>query len=213
LDSIVRSAPSFPRRPQVRPARATVACVLAAAALALAPRLALAAEPASAGPAPMGHLGFVGELALELGGDNVARVYFTNGSSQDVKAGQGGTLAIGGHYRAATAPLDLVATLGYKFVTTAASNSSIGITRAVIQVVGLYDPNGEWFFGGGPVAHVGTTFDGGGLTPDVSFDPSLGLTLQAGWKWIALTGTLMTYKANGASVDASAIGLSLRWRG
>jgi hypothetical protein len=106
-----------------------------------------------------------------------------------------------------------VATLGYKFVTTAASNADIGVTRAVVQVVGLYDPSGEWFAGGGLVAHLGTTFDGGGLVSNVSFDPSLGLTVQAGWKWIALTGTMMTYKANGVSIDASAIGLSLRYRG
>jgi hypothetical protein len=186
--------------------------MLTVAALALAPWRTSAAEGAPAGAAPAGHLGFVGELVLEFGGDNVARVFFTNGGTQDVKAGQGGTLALGGHYRPATVPIDLVATLGYKFVTTAASNADIGITRVVIQAVGLYDPTGEWFVGGGPVLHTATKFDGGGLISDVNFDPSIGLTLQAGYKWIGLTGTFMTYKAGGASVNASAIGLSVRWR-
>lgn len=196
---------------------ARVTFLLAAALLALAPRptradeLAPASVPTTAAPA--GHLGLVAELALEFGGDNVAKVYFVGGGSQDVRAGQGGTLALGGHYRPASAPIDLVATVGYKFVTTAASDADIGITRFVVQLVGLYDPVGEWWIGGGPVLHTGTTFDGGGLVSDVRFDPSIGLNLQAGWRWIGLTGTLMTYKAGGASVSASAVGLSLRWRG
>ncbi len=206
-------------------AAARAALLLASAVLALAPCGAWASEaaPPSAAPGPTpgaapaappsGHLGWVGELALEFGGDNVAKVYFVGGGSQDVRAGQGGTLALGGHYRPASAPFDLVATIGYKFVTTAASNSDIGITRFVVQLVGLYDPVGEWWIGGGPVLHTGTKFDGGGLVSDVRFDPSVGLTLQAGWRWIGLTGTLMTYQAGGASVSASAIGLSLRWRG
>lgn len=208
------------------PRTSRAAALLACAALALASppsaradEAAPAAAPtdvpsqAPAAAAPAGHLGFVGELALEFGGDDVATVSFVGGGSQDVRAGQGGTLAVGGHYRPAGAPIDLVATVGYKFVTTAASNSDIGITRFVVQLTGLYDPVEEWWIGGGPVLHAGTTLDGGGLTSSVSFDPSIGLNLQGGWRWVGVTGTLMTYKAAGASVSANAIGLSLRWRG
>lgn len=211
-----------PTSPPSAPARAARLLAAAALTLALTPCGAWATEgaPPSAPPSatpgaapPSGHLGWAGELALEFGGDNVAKVYFVGGGSQDVRAGQGGTLALGGHYRPASAPLDLVATVGYKFVTTAASNSDIGITRFVVQLVGLYDPVGEWWIGGGPVLHTGTKFDGGGLVSDVNFDPSIGLNLQAGWRWIGLTGTLMTYQAGGASVNASAVGLSLRFRG
>ena len=219
--------PPIPALPSPAPAPARAALLLAAAALTLtlapggvwasegaAPSAPPGANPGAAPTAPpSGHLGWVGELALEFGGDNVAKVYFVGGGSQDVRAGQGGTLALGGHYRPASAPIDLVATVGYKFVTTAASNSDIGITRFVVQLVGLYDPAGEWWIGGGPVLHTGTKFDGGGLVSDVNFDSSIGLNLQAGWRWVALTGTLMTYKAGGTSVNASAIGLSLRWRG
>jgi len=162
---------------------------------------------------PPGHLGFVGEFALEFGGDSIGTVLFTDGSSQKVRTGQGGTLALGGHYRPAGSSLDLVASIGWKFVTTKASDADIGIDRAVIQVLALYDPDDAFWAGAGPVLHTGTRFKGGGLTEDISFDPSFGLTLQAGWKWIGVTYTLMKYQAPGVSHDASALGVSFRWRG
>jgi hypothetical protein len=192
---------------------------LALAVLALLPRPALAQERRYAAPAPApapaprtDHLGFVADFTLEFGGDKIATVVFTDGSTQSVNAGQGGTLSLGAHYRPAELPIDLVGTVGYKFVTTKASNADIGVTRFVVQALGLYDPVGEFWIGGGPVLHLGTTFSGGGLVDDVNFDPSLGLTVQAGWRWIGLDYTLMTYKVNGISVDASAFGFSLRWR-
>jgi hypothetical protein len=175
---------------------------------------ACAGRAAAGGPAAQGHLGLVGELDLEYGGDNVARVYYEDGSTQDVKAGQGGTLAVGAHYRPGMLrSLDVSGTLGYKFVTTAASNAHLGITRWVVQVLAVYDPVDQWWVGGGPVVHLGTRFSGDGLTSDVDFGSSLGFTVQGGWRWVGITYTHMEYKAFGAKVDASAIGATLRWRG
>jgi hypothetical protein len=165
-----------------------------------------------AAPQP-GRLGLVGELVLEFGGDSVGTVLFTDGSTQKVRTGQGGTLALGGHFQPAGSPFDLVGTIGWKFVTTKASDSDIGINRAVIQLLGLYDPSGEFWIGGGPVLHAGTRFSGGGLAEDVSFGSSLGLTVQAGWRWIGVTYTVMRYEGGGATYDASAAGVSVRWRG
>ncbi len=160
--------------------------------------------------------GFVGELDLEFGGDAIATVSFTNGSSQDVDAGQGGNFALGMHYRPAAWDVDFVATIGYKFVTTAASNADIGIDRTVLQVIALYDPKDSWWIGGGPVWHNGVKFDGDGFGPDIDLGSSTGFTIQAGWKWIGLMYTNMEYTAQVArrpTVDASAIGVLLRWRG
>ena len=39
---------------------------------------------------------FIIGAGLELGGDEVAEVYFTNGNTQSVRAGQGGSIAVGG---------------------------------------------------------------------------------------------------------------------
>ena len=160
-----------------------------------------------------GHFGFVGELDLEFGGDDIAEVQFTNGSTQTVKAGQGGTLAIGGHYRPANSDFDFSATVGYKFVTTAASNADIGVDRVVFKALVIYDPANSWWVAAGPVWHDGTKFHGDGFVSDIKFDDAVGFTAQAGWKWIGLTYTNMEYKFRGIKVDGSSIGLSLTWRG
>jgi len=160
--------------------------------------------------------GFVGELDLEYGGDNVATVLFTNGSSQNVRAGQGGTLAIGMHYRPARWDVDFSATVGYKFVTTAASNANIGISRTVFQILATYDPANSWWIAAGPVWHQGVKFDADGLGPNLDLGDSVGFTIQGGWKWIGLTYTNMEYTEQTTGrrnkFDASAIGLSLRWK-
>jgi hypothetical protein len=160
--------------------------------------------------------GFVGEFDAEFGGDEVASVLFTNGSDQGVDAGQGVTLAIGMHYRPAGWDVDFSGTLGYKFVTTAASNADIGITRSVFQVLATYDPADSWWIAAGPVWHNGVKFDADGYGANIDFGSATGLTVQAGWKWIGLTYTNMEYteiyRGREINYDASAIGLTLRWR-
>jgi hypothetical protein len=174
--------------------------------VALASLLAL-----SAGAANAEGLGFTFEADLEYGGDDLATVNFTDGSSQHVKAGQGVTLALGGHYRASEAsPYSVRATVGYKFVTTAAENADIGVERTVFEVVGNHLwPSGFWL-GGGLTHHSGVRFKGDGFGPDVDFDDATGLTAEFGWKWIALSYTKIDYKDEfGGKWDGSSLGLTL----
>lgn len=185
---------------------------LLAAAIALL-GLARAGRAENASPEPGGHVGLVGEFALELGGDSVNTVLFSDGSTQDVRAGQGGTLALGGHYRAAGSSFDLVTTVGFKFVTTKATNASIGINRGVLQALALYDPSASLWIGAGPVLHFANSFDAGGLGDDIAFDPAFGLTLQTGWRWLGASYTLMKYQGGGRVYDANAFGVWFRWRG
>jgi hypothetical protein len=163
------------------------------------------------------NLGFVGEIDLEYGGEAVDTVLFTNGSTQDVKSGQGITAAVGMHYRPANWDVDFSGTVGYKFVTTAASNANIGITRGVVQLLVTYDPKDSWWVSGGLVQHIGTKFNADGFGSDRDFGNSLGATLQGGWKWIGLTYTYMKYKQQsspgaGTQFDASVVGLTVRWK-
>ena len=83
-----------------------------------------------------GHFGVVLEGAAEFGGDNLVEVLFTDGGSQHVKAGQGVTLGGGIHYRPVSLPVDFAATVGYKFVRTAAYNTDLGVDRVVIKFTG-----------------------------------------------------------------------------
>ena len=88
--------------------------------------------------------------ALEMGGDDVAEVYFTNGEKQSVKAGQGGSIAIGGEFQMPHVERLLFdATVGYKYVTTQADNVHIRLTRVPIQVTANWMATKKLRFGAG----------------------------------------------------------------
>jgi hypothetical protein len=166
--------------------------------------------PGGLGDAPGAH--FVIEAAFEGGGDRILEVIFTDGSTQDVYAGQGGTFAAGVEFRPARLPrLALGATLGYKFVTTAADNADITFTRIPIEVVGRWSLANGWWLGAGVVHHASIEFDGDGFAPNASLPGASGLTAELGWKWFALTYTNITYDDAGNDLDAGSVGASLRW--
>jgi hypothetical protein len=157
------------------------------------------------------RFGFALEADLEYGGDDFATVSFTDGSSQHIKTGQGVTLALGGHFKPSEgSPFGIRATVGYKFVTTAAQNADIGIERTVIEALGSYRLASDVWFAAGVTHHSGIEFDGDGFGPDLEFDDATGLTAEIGWKWIALSYTNMDYQDEfGGEWDASNLGLTL----
>ena len=163
--------------------------------------------------ADSGHLGVVLEGAFEAGGDNVARVFYLNGDTQDIRAGQGGTLAIGAHYQVAGTPWDFAATVGYKFVRTSDYHSDIGIDRVVFKFVGSYDLGRGLWIDAGPVLHTDTRFNGDGFVPDIKFDDAVGATVGVGWRWIGVTYTNIHYHSPiTGSLDASNGGVSFTWK-
>ena len=139
-------------------------------------------------------LGFVVAGGGEFGGDKVATIVYTDNSTQSVVSGQGVTLAVGGHYKFASPPLDIMATIGYKYVTTKASNANIYIGRVVVGLQASYWFTDSWWVGVGPTWHLNNAFHGSQLVENINFDPALGVTLQAGWKFIALSYTDINYK-------------------
>jgi hypothetical protein len=158
--------------------------------------------------------GFLAQLDFDYGGDDVAEVFFEDGESQNVKAGQGMTVAIGGYFRPmADSSLELQASFGYKFSTTAAENADIGVERTLLQAGAAYRwPNG-FYLGGGLVQHLGQTLDGDGFFDDIDFDDATGFNFEIGWKWIALHYTEMTYESDlYEDVDASNIGVRFTYR-
>ncbi|MFC4310784.1 hypothetical protein ACFPN2_16945 [Steroidobacter flavus] len=153
--------------------------------------------------------GFVFEGDLEYGGDDIATLSFVDGSSQDIKAGQGVSLALGGHYRAGDSPFSVRGTIGYKYVTTKASNADISIGRTVFELVGNYLISDSWWVGAGITHQTGIKFDGDGWTPDIDFDDATGPTIEVGWRWFALSYTNLKYKGEfQGDIDASSFGLT-----
>lgn len=125
---------------------------------------------------------------------------------------EGGTVAFGFDVRPRSLPqVGIRTTAGIKFSSNASENADIGFMRIPVEVVGSYDLPRDWRVGAGLACHTGVSFNGDGFVPDVDFDPATGLTLEVGWKALALTCTTMEYSAGGAGIDASAIGVSAAW--
>ena len=158
--------------------------------------------------------GFLAQMDLDFGGDDVATLEFTDGDSQDVKAGQGIGVGIGGWFRpAASVPFELQALIGYKVVFTAAENADIKMTRSTLQLSGVYRFVNNWYVGAGYVQHMSPELDGDGFFEDFVFDNASGFNAEVGWKWVALHYTKIEYSSPGyEDVDGSNVGIRLTYR-
>ena len=158
-------------------------------------------------------LGFVLDGTIEMGGDDYLEVVFTDGGTQKLRAGQGGTIAVGGIVRPREgSPLSLRGTIGFKYVTTAADNANVRFTRFPIELVGSYQhPRGPRA-GAGVVYHAGNKFYGDGFFDDETYPGAAGFTAELGYKAFALTYTALSYKLQGGpSIDGGSIGAQLLW--
>ena len=146
---------------------------------------------------------------LEYGGDDLVTVFFTNGEDQQMKAGQGGTLAIGGEFAPPALPLLLRATLGLKYNTEAADNANINFVRYPLNLMGYLTFARGFRLGGGVTKHVGARLKGDGFVDDLQFDSSAGARFEFGYRWVALTYTTLTYTADsGEDFSGNSFGVS-----
>lgn len=151
------------------------------------------------------------DATFEYGGDPVVEVTFTDGSTQKITAGQGGTFSFGTDFRP-TPNLGLRTTVGWKFATSAADNVTLLLTRVPVEAVASYYFSPNVRLGVGATYHAAVNFDGGGLGPNLAFDPAAGATLELAWKAVALTYTSMTYTDEiGSQYNASNFGVSLSY--
>jgi len=153
--------------------------------------------------------GFVAQMDLDYGGDDLATLSFTDGESQHVKAGQGLGFGIGGYFRPVqSVPFELQGIVGYKVVFTAAENADIKMTRTTLQLNGIYRFASNWYVGAGYVQHMSPELDGDGFFEDLEFDDSSGFNAEVGWKWVGLHYTKMEYSSPGyEDADASNVGV------
>jgi hypothetical protein len=190
------------------------------AGLWFAPALLLLSGPVaaahgnSAPGASGGRVGFMVQTDFDFGGDDLLTVDFTNGKSQDVKAGQGIVFSGGLHFRpVASTPFDVQALVGYKYVTTAASNADITFTRVVLQLLGDYQFDNGVYLGGGLVQHTNAKLDGDGYFRNVEFDDATGYSIETGWRWVGLHYTHIEYKnAFVGKIDGSHVGLRVNYK-
>jgi hypothetical protein len=149
--------------------------------------------------------------ALELGGDKVAEVYFTDGSTQFIRAGQGGTVFAGAQFRLnQKQTFFLRSSTGIKYVTTKADNAHIRLTRIPFQLTANYISPDKIRLAAGLVTHQAIRLNFDGLGENAKLTSSPGLVLEAGYGAVALSYTLITYKdKDSRSYAAYAIGITL----
>ena len=156
---------------------------------------------------------FLIEGGGEFGGDEILTVFFEDGSDQTMRAGQGIFLAVGGQFEfQEIKSLMLRASIGIKYNTTAADNANIRFTRLPINLMPYWKINEDFRLGVGITSHQSVRFKGDGFVQDIDFKVALGTRFEVGYKWVAITYTLIDYKAEmGEKISANSIGLSLSY--
>jgi len=154
---------------------------------------------------------FLLEGGVEYGGDEIIKVFFTNGGDQTMRAGQGGYIAAGGQFEFSSIKnFILRTTIGIKYNTTAADNANIRLTRIPITLMPQLQLKHNFRIGLGITTHQSINFKGDGFVQDIKFTSSLAPRLEFGYKWIALTYTPIKYKAeSGKELSASSFGIAL----
>ncbi len=149
-------------------------------ALVSLPVSARADSPQAGGDAaPDARYGLLLRMNLDFGGDKVADVTWSDGSTATLRAGQLITFAAGFGYRAASA-WAIETTLGYKFDKVNGSNGTIEFTRIPIDVILSWAP-GPHRLGGGPTVHLAPRFNcsaSGLCDQKVDFQPAFGGIVQ-----------------------------------
>jgi hypothetical protein len=144
---------------------------------------------------------------IEFGGDKIAEVYFTNGADQSVNAGQGGSIYAALEY-ALHKSFRIRTLAGFKYVTTAAENANIRLTRFPLQISGIVNLNKDWYLSAGLATQQGIRFKGDGFLDDLNLKTKGGAVFGLGYNSFFLTYTGMKYKDNRQNeYDASSIGL------
>ncbi|TAD86400.1 MAG: hypothetical protein EAY75_08410 [Bacteroidetes bacterium] len=151
---------------------------------------------------------FLMEAGVEFGGDEILKVFFTNGEDQKMRAGQGGYIGVGTEVQfSQVKQLMLRASVGLKYTTTAADNANIRLTRFPIQLTPFWKIDDDFRLGVGITTHLSPRLKGDGFLPDVDFTSTAGPRLEFGWRWLALTYTAMRYKyGSNSTVSANAFG-------
>jgi hypothetical protein len=159
-------------------------------------------------------------IGLTFGGDKLASVDFTDGSSESIRSGGLFTLYAGAEFRVSDV-MAIQATLGYHAdSTSAASNGSLRFSRYPLDLLALYRVNDRVRLGGGVEfvnsPKVAGSGDLGNI--NVGFKNSTGLVLEGEYLFTPKFGMKARVaahefesKATGAKVDGDYFGLMLNY--
>lgn len=169
------------------------------------------------------ELDFLGQIGLHGGGDDVVTALFTDGSSEEIKAGEFLEIDLGVAWDMGI--LEARITGGWKYDTITAENGELDFQRFTSQALLLFAA-GDWRFGGGAAYHFEIELDGSGVAEaaDAEFDDALGYVAEidyyftenayVGLQYLDIEYDRTTaYGQTAQTFDASSIGLVVagRW--
>lgn len=163
------------------------------------------------------HFGFVVQAGLDYGGDKLVTVHYYDryyDYDEDVRAGTGISAAAGVHFKPSLySPVDVRLTAGYKYDGTYSRDANIYFDRITAELVGDYRFYKGFFAGAGVIEHFNPKLHGDGYAPDIRFGNATGFTVEAGWRFVALSYHYINYKADGydGHADGSSIGVLFKY--
>jgi hypothetical protein len=183
---------------------------------------AAAAAPARRAAAAVGEVGAAVGTDFNAGADTLATLRFSDGSTQDIKGGNGLVLALGGgaiFFEGQPHRLETVLDVGVKFSTMQpAQNADLSFVRIPVELLAFYRNDDAHFrVGGGGAWYPYSSLSGSGAASNlqVDFKPGLAGIVQADFLWgrgyVGLRYTHLTYTVSGSDVTpaASSIGVTL----
>jgi opacity protein-like surface antigen len=190
--------------------RSLLVCTLLAAASLGSTGAACAQTPAQ------GLRPFVG-FGLTGGGDRIATIEYTDGSSSAVHAG--GLLEFKGGADFAIAPnINLRASLGYHVDNSNARNGSFRFQRWPLELLGLWRIDPQWRLGAGLRKALGPKTSGSGFATGMNstLTSTLGFVAEGEYTTnsrfsIYLRGVGEQYKVNGESLNGSHVGAGINF--
>ncbi|NVM77965.1 hypothetical protein FHW83_003789 [Duganella sp. SG902] len=149
---------------------------------------------------------------------DLATARYTNGKSQDIKAGGGVYFTAGADYRVSP-EFSIQGTLNFHVDDTNADNGSIKFKRFPVEVLGYYHLNNQWRIGAGVRYTSGAKLSSSGAAAglNVKFDNAVSGVLEAEYFWTPSFGMKMRYvnetfkKSGYEDVKANHVGISANY--
>ena len=189
----------------------TISRCLIGAALAAS---TLAAQAQGVAPAVRPLVGF----GLTFGGDTLATVQYSDGTTDSIKAGGLAHVYAGAEFKVGT-EMAIQATIGYHVDDTrGSSNGSLRFSRYPIDLIALYSVNDRVRLGAGAQFVSSAKLAGSGVASAVAadFQSSTGALVEAEYLFTPNLGAKLRFvshtykpKGTGISVDGNHVGVML----
>ena len=145
------------------------------------------------------------DAGLGFGGDKIATVTFTDGSSKSLNAGDGVFVDFGGQHNFDATNWSLKATLGFDIDAVAAKNANISFSRLPLDVLAIYS-HGNHHFGVGLTEHLDGHVDLDGFGPNADFSNATGLIVQYQYWLFGVRYTNIKYKISSIDIPGGSVG-------